>query len=898
MRIEGKYVILCTIITIGLVFLMTLFDVKADSKPPENGDWIIDDVVFIKNDDLELNGSLYVEKEGKLTLDNVTLKINLKNDLEYKIFVSKEGEFQGLNNTTISSMNSKYTFRFEVYGNMKIDNCEIRDLWGIYSPGSDDIELMGGIEIYSSDTTISNCTITNFRKNAIFCDSSDVIIENNTIEIIEGYNFVTQAIRCESSEVKILNNKINNTYYGINLNNSNAILYKNNFNMLRPNFVINCTNGNVLLKDNIFNDQGYSLGCKNSDIQMKNNSINGIELVECNKVVINNNSIGSFLLSYYSNLTLTNNKLKNLIIYFGYAFITNNSIIYDESFSDYGIFGLNSKVYIYNNSIYGKKIPLSKEGYGIGIFNEKMSVAKIKNNLIDGNNIGISCNYAVISENIFSNNDIGLDFSMGNCEIENNTFSYNNEAIRLGEASQIITKNNFENNQICIHGRNANFDLEQVKNENKFLNNNLRVLQKKFFDIIVIYPNLAPVSDASILIKNKNEIIVWNGTTDNNGRVFTSTKNDYFTFVEYELDNKGNEIIYSPYNITVSKDNVSNWTSIDLSKITESITIIIEYPKIEIKDDDEIIKKDDKNYNLIIYLSVILFFGLIYYLYLPSKLKRKQRTEKDRIKATDKNPGINLRDNDKRLKPPHTLRSEDFENQQVSNEIKAKVNILVMEGQAFHNNRKYLEAIQSFDKALAILPNYNTYYYKALSLNKLERYNLALLCCDQALKKDLDNNNVIFLKGLLLNKLKRYKDAIPFLTKSLELNPESEKGWFNKGWALDEIGEYEKALTCLQKALDLRENAETFTRLGITKFHLKKYEEAINYFNKSIQLKPKYDEAYYFKGILFKALKKYKEAISNFEDAYKFNSKNEKAKNEIDVCRRMIEIEKKITGKR
>ena len=668
--------------------------------------------------------------------------------------------------------------------------------------------------------------------------------------------------------------------------------------MLRPNFVINCTNGNVLLKDNIFNDQGYSLGCKNSDIQMKNNSINGIELVECNKVVINNNSIGSFLLSYYSNLTLTNNKLKNLIIYFGYAFITNNSIIYDESFSDYGIFGLNSKVYIYNNSIYGKKIPLSKEGYGIGIFNEKMSVAKIKNNLIDGNNIGISCNYAVISENIFSNNDIGLDFSMGNCEIENNTFSYNNEAIRLGEASQIITKNNFENNQICIHGRNANFDLEQVKNENKFLNNNLRVLQKKFFDIIVIYPNLAPVSDASILIKNKNEIIVWNGTTDNNGRVFTSTKNDYFTFVEYELDNKGNEIIYSPYNITVSKDNVSNWTSIDLSKITESITIIIEYPKIEIKDDDEIIKKDDKNYNLIIYLSVILFFGLIYYLYLPSKLKRKQRTEKDRIKATDKNPGINLRDNDKRLKPPHTLRSEDFENQQVSNEIKAKVNILVMEGQAFHNNRKYLEAIQSFDKALAILPNYNTYYYKALSLNKLERYNLALLCCDQALKKDLDNNNVIFLKGLLLNKLKRYKDAIPFLTKSLELNPESEKGWFNKGWALDEIGEYEKALTCLQKALDLRENAETFTRLGITKFHLKKYEEAINYFNKSIQLKPKYDEAYYFKGILFKALKKYKEAISNFEDAYKFNSKNEKAKNEIDVCRRMIEIEKKITGKR
>lgn len=67
---------------------------KLDYPSPSDNDWIIENATHIKDQEIRLDKNLIVLGTGRLSFDNVTLKINCTNRTRYGIFVGEGAEFK------------------------------------------------------------------------------------------------------------------------------------------------------------------------------------------------------------------------------------------------------------------------------------------------------------------------------------------------------------------------------------------------------------------------------------------------------------------------------------------------------------------------------------------------------------------------------------------------------------------------------------------------------------------------------------------------------------------------------------------------------------------------------------------------------------------------------------
>ena len=95
-----------------LMVLGTLSSVAAQTTPPHEGNWIINNSTEINDEMIVLNGDLIIENGGKLTLRNVDLRFNCERNGEYKLKVEEGGRIE-IYNTTIGS-NTNYKYKIEV----------------------------------------------------------------------------------------------------------------------------------------------------------------------------------------------------------------------------------------------------------------------------------------------------------------------------------------------------------------------------------------------------------------------------------------------------------------------------------------------------------------------------------------------------------------------------------------------------------------------------------------------------------------------------------------------------------------------------------------------------------------------------------------------------------------
>ncbi|MCZ9850025.1 tetratricopeptide repeat protein [Brachyspira hyodysenteriae] len=120
------------------------------------------------------------------------------------------------------------------------------------------------------------------------------------------------------------------------------------------------------------------------------------------------------------------------------------------------------------------------------------------------------------------------------------------------------------------------------------------------------------------------------------------------------------------------------------------------------------------------------------------------------------------------------------------------------------------------------------------------------------------------------------KDKIEQLAyDSIEKYNDDEYLYFNRGLEKIESKLYEEAIEDFNKIIELNpKDRDAYFFRGLTKTGLKLYEEAIEDFNKIIELNPKDRDAYFFRGLTKTGLKLYEEAIEDFNEAIKLNLKN------------------------
>jgi tetratricopeptide (TPR) repeat protein len=106
----------------------------------------------------------------------------------------------------------------------------------------------------------------------------------------------------------------------------------------------------------------------------------------------------------------------------------------------------------------------------------------------------------------------------------------------------------------------------------------------------------------------------------------------------------------------------------------------------------------------------------------------------------------------------------------------------------FYDNQKYDEAIQYYDKVLAINPSaVGALNSKGLALDHLQRYDEALQSFDKALEIDPSSVNALTNKGLALDHLQRYDEALQSFDKALEIDPSNPKALDGKASILSKV---------------------------------------------------------------------------------------------------------------
>ncbi|HEY7081304.1 MAG TPA: tetratricopeptide repeat protein [Nitrososphaeraceae archaeon] len=133
-------------------------------------------------------------------------------------------------------------------------------------------------------------------------------------------------------------------------------------------------------------------------------------------------------------------------------------------------------------------------------------------------------------------------------------------------------------------------------------------------------------------------------------------------------------------------------------------------------------------------------------------------------------------------------------------------------------------ALESFNKAIMITPDYaEAYYRKGQALVNLGKHQEAVKCFDEALRIQP-----------LYNEAAKEKEA------ALEIQRQKESTLIiQEGQLHLKNGRYNSAIDSFTKAIDANPNyALAYTYKGDTLYKLQRYEEAIKYFDEALKLKP------------------------------------------------------------
>ncbi|WP_449417324.1 tetratricopeptide repeat protein [Phormidium nigroviride] len=116
-----------------------------------------------------------------------------------------------------------------------------------------------------------------------------------------------------------------------------------------------------------------------------------------------------------------------------------------------------------------------------------------------------------------------------------------------------------------------------------------------------------------------------------------------------------------------------------------------------------------------------------------------------------------------------------------------------------------------------------------------------------------------------------YVNALQITDKLIKINGSAED-WFYRGFALFNLGRIEEASACYDKAIEFKPDYhEAWNNRGaLLCDNLQLYEEAIASFDKAIEFKPDKHQAWYNRGIALDNLGRNEEAIASFDKAIEF----------------------------
>jgi tetratricopeptide (TPR) repeat protein len=163
---------------------------------------------------------------------------------------------------------------------------------------------------------------------------------------------------------------------------------------------------------------------------------------------------------------------------------------------------------------------------------------------------------------------------------------------------------------------------------------------------------------------------------------------------------------------------------------------------------------------------------------------------------------------------------------------------------------------------------------QSIYLGESGDYEGSLVAADTAIKFCSNDAVAWEVKGVTLSKMDRNKEALMAFTKAAELSPISRNFLHIASTEFD-LKKYSEALKYYDIVLKMNSsNGLVWQDKGLTLHKLGRYDEAIKAYDISLAINPNDADAYSKKGQSLRALNKFEEALTAYEQAIDLNDSN------------------------
>jgi tetratricopeptide (TPR) repeat protein len=181
----------------------------------------------------------------------------------------------------------------------------------------------------------------------------------------------------------------------------------------------------------------------------------------------------------------------------------------------------------------------------------------------------------------------------------------------------------------------------------------------------------------------------------------------------------------------------------------------------------------------------------------------------------------------------------------------------------------HVEAVASFDKALAIRPHdVEALCNRGIVLKEMKRFDAALASFDRTLAIQPVDVDALYNRGVILYELKHFEAALSSFARILAIRPDHADALNSRGNALKALGQPELALASYDNALAARPDfAEALINRGDVLRELKRHGDAVASFECALAIRPEHAEALNGRGAALQALRRYAEALASHDRA-------------------------------
>jgi tetratricopeptide (TPR) repeat protein len=189
---------------------------------------------------------------------------------------------------------------------------------------------------------------------------------------------------------------------------------------------------------------------------------------------------------------------------------------------------------------------------------------------------------------------------------------------------------------------------------------------------------------------------------------------------------------------------------------------------------------------------------------------------------------------------------------------------------------RFDEAIVCYDKALDINSHIvETWFNKGNSLVSLGHFDEALKCHEKALEINPRHQFGWTNKAVALHALGRFEEANGCCDRALEINPKSVSAWSNKAASLGFLGSFDEAMKCVDKALEIDPlYVKAWINKGVILRRKGRFDEALMCYSKALDINPEQDEAWSNRGVILSKKGHLEEALMCYNKALEFNPLN------------------------